>query len=57
MMGDLSQSMIGILLMLVTSGVAGGLAAMQYVNAMNRRVRVPVREVFEPRNFDRSPRG
>jgi hypothetical protein len=54
--------MIGILLMLVTSGLASALAAMQYVNATNRRVRVPVRDVFEAdvleaRNSDYLPRG
>ena len=49
-MGNLSRFMIGILLMLVTTGAACGLAALQYASAMNRRVRVPVRDEFESRH-------
>ena len=38
--------------MLVTTSAVCGLAAMQYASAMNGRVRVPVRDVFESRHSD-----
>ena len=52
-MGDLARPMIGILLMLVTTGAVCGLVALQYVNAMNRRIRVRAGDAFRSRCSDR----
>ena len=52
-MGDFARLMIGIFLMLVTTGAACSLAVMQYASAMNRRVCVTTRDVFESRHSDR----
>ena len=49
--------MIGIFLMLVTAGAAWGLAASQHARAMNRRIRVPVRDVSESRYSSQSQRA
>ena len=44
--------MIGILLMLVTTGAVCGVAALQWAKAMNGRIRVPVREASESTHSD-----
>ena len=56
-MGDLAGLMIGILLMLMTTVALCGFSVMQYAGAMNRRVRVPVRDMFETLDSEQSRRA